>query len=54
MKVSMENENNFGYEKNTILVDNIPLIKIFTIKNKSGKVNTKQNITYCKIGSQVF
>ena len=25
MKVSMENDNNFGYEKNTILVDNIPL-----------------------------
>jgi hypothetical protein len=25
MKVSMENDNNFGYEKITILVDNIPL-----------------------------
>ena len=27
MKVSMENDNNFGYEKITILVDNIPLSK---------------------------
>jgi hypothetical protein len=27
MKVSMENDNNFGYEKITIVVDNIPLIK---------------------------
>jgi hypothetical protein len=25
MKVSMENDNNFGYEKITILVDNMPL-----------------------------
>ena len=25
MKVSTENDNNFGYEKNTIVVDNIPL-----------------------------
>jgi hypothetical protein len=25
MKVSLENDNNFGYEKITILVDNIPL-----------------------------
>jgi hypothetical protein len=29
MKVSMENDNNFGYEKITIVVDNIPLKKIF-------------------------
>jgi hypothetical protein len=27
MKVSKENDNNFGYEKITILVDNIPLSK---------------------------
>jgi hypothetical protein len=26
MKVSTENDNNFGYEKNTIVVDNISLI----------------------------
>ena len=25
MKVSMENDNNFGYEKITIVVDNMPL-----------------------------
>jgi hypothetical protein len=25
MKVSTENDNNFGYEKTTIVVDNIPL-----------------------------
>jgi hypothetical protein len=28
MKVSTENDNNFGYEKITIVVDNIPLIYI--------------------------
>jgi hypothetical protein len=27
MKVSTENDNNFGYEQITIVVDNIPLIK---------------------------
>ena len=27
MKVSTENDNNFGYEKITILVDNMPLNK---------------------------
>jgi hypothetical protein len=27
MKVSTENDNNFGYEKITIVVDNIPLTK---------------------------
>jgi hypothetical protein len=27
MKVRTENDNNFGYEKITILVDNIPLSK---------------------------
>jgi hypothetical protein len=30
MKVSTENDNNFGYEKITILVDNIPLSFLFT------------------------
>jgi hypothetical protein len=28
MKVSTENDNNFGYEKITIVVDNIPLNNI--------------------------
>jgi hypothetical protein len=28
MKVSTENDNNFGYEKITIVVDNIPLSQI--------------------------
>ena len=31
MKVSTENDNNFGYEKNTILVDNIPLSYSFNL-----------------------
>jgi hypothetical protein len=31
MKVSTENDNNFGYEKITIVVDNIPLSDILTI-----------------------
>jgi hypothetical protein len=34
MKVSTENDNNFGYEKNTIVVDNIPLI--INEHNKKG------------------
>jgi len=28
MKVSTENDNKFGYEKITVLVDNMPLNKI--------------------------
>jgi hypothetical protein len=35
VKVSTENDNNFGYEKITIVVDNIPLIicrKLILIK----------------------
>ena len=33
MKVSTENDNNFGYEKITILVDNIPLTyNVLTLK----------------------
>jgi hypothetical protein len=30
MKVSTENDNNFGYEKITILIDNIPLKFIYS------------------------
>jgi len=30
MKVSTENDNNFGYEKITVLVDNMPLNKMFS------------------------
>ena len=29
MKISTENDNNFGYEKITIVVDNIPLSNCF-------------------------
>jgi len=29
MKVSTENDNNFGYEKITVLVDNMPLTILF-------------------------
>jgi hypothetical protein len=32
MKVSMENDNNFGYENITIVVDNIPLKRFKIIK----------------------
>jgi hypothetical protein len=35
MKVSTENDNNFGYEKITILVDNIPLNKYDNITTAS-------------------
>ena len=31
MKVSTENDNNFGYEKITILVDNMPLNDLIVI-----------------------
>jgi hypothetical protein len=36
MKVSTENDNNFGYEKIMIVVDNIPLIEVVT---KAGLTN---------------
>ena len=35
MKVSTENDNNFGYEKITIVVDNIPLNQTVVFKKKS-------------------
>ena len=35
MKVSTENDNNFGYEKITIVVDNIPLNRPWIIKSSS-------------------
>jgi hypothetical protein len=31
-EVSMENDNNFGYEKITILVDNMPLTSMYDKK----------------------
>ena len=31
MKVSTENDNNFGYEKITILVDNIIVVMLMTV-----------------------
>ena len=34
MKVSTENDNNFGYEKITIVVDNIPLSQVIKSQNK--------------------
>jgi len=32
MKVITENDNNFGYEKITILVDNMPTNHLLTVK----------------------
>ena len=49
MMVSMENDNNFGYEKIPILVDNMPLRPIFygkcylNQKQVSGKIGYKFN-----------
>ena len=42
MKVSTEIDNNFGYEKITQLVDNIPLISQFDIlyQHRNGKNHT--------------
>jgi hypothetical protein len=39
MKVSTENDNNFGYEKITIVVDNIPLKFAFGMFFIIGKSN---------------
>ena len=41
MKVSTENDNNFGYEKITIVVDNIPL----KLKVKISRNSDKEGIT---------
>jgi hypothetical protein len=48
MKVSTEIDNNFGYEKITQLVDNIPLI--FTIHNI--EFHTQREITRVYNSSQ--
>ena len=48
MKVSMEIDNNFGYEKITQLVDNIPLIGISVkrdvIVNRNINVNRNTSV----------
>jgi hypothetical protein len=48
MKVSTENDNNFGYEKITILVDNIPLTQkynfIHVLKKGKGHLSEKINL----------
>jgi hypothetical protein len=41
MKVSTEIDNNFGYEKITQLVDNIPLNDIFKENNTKEKLSTR-------------
>ena len=53
MKVSTEIDNNFGYEKNTQLVDNIPLredlfkgIKLHKKQNTENKLHTKKYSNY--------
>jgi hypothetical protein len=43
MKVSTENDNNFGYEKITILVDNIPLRKLLNNRRKTSSKIKKKN-----------
>jgi hypothetical protein len=42
MKVSTEIDNNFGYEKITQLVDNIPLINVVVLLVYQYKVNINQ------------
>ena len=44
MKVSMENDNNFGYEKITIVVDNIPLRHFFYKKKTNLTVITNEGV----------
>jgi hypothetical protein len=43
MKVSTENDNNFGYEKITILVDNIPL-RPFEISHNMWFVGKRESV----------
>ena len=45
MKVSTENDNHFGYEKITIVVDNMPLINIRTMPNKKKVKSTLDDTT---------
>jgi hypothetical protein len=42
MKISTEIDNNFGYEKITQLVDNIPLI--FTLKSAIERRDNKESV----------
>jgi hypothetical protein len=47
MKVSTENDNNFGYEKITIVVDNIPLTTIVAYQvMKGGRLLKKKILTF--------
>ena len=49
MKVSTENDNNFGYEKITIVVDNIPLKQNETgipLKETDQTDSSIRNVTY--------
>ena len=48
MKVSTEIDNNFGYEKITQLVDNIPLTKI-ELKRRKLRILRELGKTYLKI-----
>jgi hypothetical protein len=53
MKVSTENDNNFGYEKITIVVDNIPLNNICVSEincSESIQVIVKMKIKHRIIG----
>jgi hypothetical protein len=49
MKVSTENDNNFGYEKIMILLDNIPLTKI-----KFYRIDRYIRITLSELFDQQF
>jgi hypothetical protein len=62
MKVSTGNDNNFGYKKITILVDNIPLNLTsisYSFWNKGQKVLTfwkfdEKKGNYSKMGTQIY
>jgi hypothetical protein len=53
MKVSTENDNNFGYEKITIVVDNIPLKlvleKLLKVLEKSWNFLTRKVYEPCRV-----
>jgi hypothetical protein len=53
MKVSTENDNNFGYEKITIVVDNLRY-KIFIFQIIGPNMGILISITWCRKVTTIF
>ena len=52
IKVSTENDNNFGYEKIMILVDNIPLS--YTTEKKMYTFQKKKSLQFNQLSSKLL